>query len=116
MFTLASCSCVSGAFSVVDSVFCKIKFPACSLKDARVHIHEDHLHKAQENHSDCRSQISGNTCILYDYFGLDRIKPSFFLGYYYNFFLISKAYFIIIYTIIRFLYPSSSAHSYRILM
>ncbi|KAH9769770.1 Type I inositol polyphosphate 5-phosphatase 2 [Citrus sinensis] len=31
---------------------------ACSVKDARVHIREDHLHKAQENHSDCQSQIS----------------------------------------------------------
>lgn len=31
---------------------------ACSLKGARVHIREDNLHKAQENHSDCRSQIS----------------------------------------------------------
>lgn len=69
----------------------KKNFPACSVKDARVHIREDHLHKAQENHSDCQSQISG--CILYVYFGLARIKLFFFLDYYYYYyyFLLSKA-------------------------
>lgn len=66
-------------------LFCtKNIFPACSVKDARVHIRDDDLHKAQENHSDCQSQISG--CILYVYFGLAKIKLFFFLDYYYYYY------------------------------
>ncbi|KAJ0052235.1 hypothetical protein Pint_01146 [Pistacia integerrima] len=37
---------------------------ACSLKDSREHICEDHACKTQGNQSDCGTRIPGNSCIL----------------------------------------------------
>ena len=48
------------ALSVLDQfLFCI--YPACSLKDERLDVDEDHAHRIHGNQSVCASQTPGNT-------------------------------------------------------
>lgn len=46
-------------YAALNQVFCNFCLPGYSLKDARKHMRDDH--GLRENHSDFRSQLSGNS-------------------------------------------------------